>query len=84
MKKLRNHSQLKDEENSPEGTNNETDLCIRTDTKFKKEILKILKELRVKMKELRVDMNSKADYFGKELENIQRSQEKLENLFAKM
>ena len=34
------------------------------------------------MKELRVDMNSNADYFGKELENIRRSQEKLENSFA--
>ena len=28
------------------------------------------------MKELRVDMNSNADYFRKELENIRRSQEK--------
>ena len=28
-------------------------------------------------------MNSNADYFRKELENIRRSQEKLENLFAK-
>ena len=34
------------------------------------------------MKELRVDMNSNADYFRKELENIRRSQEKLENSFA--
>ncbi len=56
MKKLRNHSQLKDEENSPEGTNNETDLCIRTDTKFKKKVMKILKELRMAIK-------SNADYF---------------------
>ena len=28
-------------------------------------------------------MNSNADYFRKELENIRRSQEKLENSFAK-
>jgi len=27
MKKLRNHFQLKEQENSPEGANNETDLC---------------------------------------------------------
>ena len=63
--------------NSPEGANNETDLCSLTDTKFKKEIVKILNELRA-------DMNSNAEYFRKELENIRRSQEKLENLFAEM
>ena len=34
------------------------------------------------MKELRADMNSNADYLRKELENIRRSQEKLENSFA--
>ena len=27
MKKLRNHSQLKEQENSPEEANNERDLC---------------------------------------------------------
>ena len=74
-KKLRNHSQLKEQENSPEGANNETELCSLLNTEFKKEILKILKELRV-------DMNSNADYFRKKLENIRRSQEKSENSFA--
>ena len=73
---LRNNSQLK-EENSPEGANNETDLFSLIDTEFKKEIVKILKELRM-------DINSDADYLGKELENIRRSQEKLENSFAEM
>ena len=34
-------------------------------------------------KELRADMNSNANYFRKELENI-RSREKIENAFAKM
>ena len=34
------------------------------------------------MKELKADMNSNADYFRKELENIRRNQEKLENSFA--
>ena len=34
------------------------------------------------MKELRADINSNADYFRKEGENIRRSQEKLENSFA--
>jgi len=40
--------------------------------------VKILKELRLNIKELRsVDINSNADYFRKELENIRRNQEKL-------
>ena len=52
MKKLRNHSQLKEQENSPEAANNETDLCSQIDTGFKREIVKLLKELRVNMKEL--------------------------------
>ena len=34
------------------------------------------------MKELKADMNSNAYYFRKEIENIRRSQEKLENSFA--
>ena len=44
--KQRNHSQLKDQENSPEGTNNEIDLFSLIDTNFKNEVMKILKELR--------------------------------------
>ena len=36
------------------------------------------------MKELRVDMDSKTDYFRKELENIRWRQEKLENSIAEM
>ena len=43
MKKQRNHSQLNDQEKSPERANTETDL---TDTDFKMEIMKTLKELR--------------------------------------
>ena len=35
--KQRNHSQLKDQDNSPERTNNETDLFSLTDTDFKKD-----------------------------------------------
>ena len=69
MKKLRNHSQLKQQENSPKAVNNETDLCSLTDFEFKREIVKILKELRPNIKELRVHMNSNVDSFGKELEN---------------
>ena len=70
MKKLRNHSQLKEHENSPEAANNETNLCSLTDTEFKKEIVKIMKELRADVKELRAEMKSNADYFRKELKDI--------------
>ena len=76
MKKHRNHSPLKEQKNSPKAVNNETDLCSLTDIEFKREVLKILKELRE-------DMNSSADSFRKELENM-RSQEKLENSFAEI
>ena len=64
--------QLKEQENSPKVDNNETNLWSLTDIEFKREVLKILKELGE-------DINSNADSFRKELENIKRSQEKLEN-----
>ena len=44
MKKLRNHSQLKQQENSPKADNNEIDLSSLTDIEFKSEVLKLLKE----------------------------------------
>ena len=34
------------------------------------------------MKELRADINGNADYFRKDLENIRRNQENLENSLA--
>ena len=77
MKKLRNHPQSNQQENSPKAINNETDLCSLTDLQFKRERVKIRKELRA-------DMNSNADALRKELENIRRSQEKLENSFAEI
>ena len=70
MKTLRNQSQLKEKRNSPKEVNNETDLWSLTDIEFKREIVKILKELSM-------DMNINADYFRKELENIRRNKEKL-------
>ena len=73
MKKNRNHSQFKEQENSPKVVNNETDFCSLTDIEFKREIVKILKELRLNIKELRVDMSSSADSFRKEIENIRRN-----------
>ena len=76
MKKQRNHSQIKDQENCPERTNNETDCFNLIDTKFKKEIMKILKELRKAI-------GRDADYCKKDLETIRRSQEKIENSFEK-
>ena len=69
MKKLRNHSQLKQQENSPKAINNETDLCSLTDTEYKRERVENIEQLE--------DMNSNADYLRKEWENIRRSQEKL-------
>ena len=81
VKTLRNSSQLK-EQNSHEAANNETDICSLTDTEFKREVVKILKDLRPDTKELRADMSSNADSFRKELENITMNIEKIENSFA--
>ena len=36
VKKLRNHSQLNEEENSPKAVNNEKDLCNLKDIEFKR------------------------------------------------
>ena len=49
MKKLRNCYHLKQQENSPKAVNNETDLCSLTDIEFRREIVKILKEIREDM-----------------------------------
>jgi len=73
MKKLRNHKQLHQQENLPKVVNNETDICNLTDLEFKRERVKI-------MKELREDMDSNADFLSMELENIRRSEEKKRNL----
>ena len=75
MRKHRNHSQLKQQDNSSKPINSETDLCSLTDIEVKRESVKTRKGLRE-------DMNSNADSFRKELENIRRSQEKIENSFA--
>ena len=66
IQKFINHSQLKEQENSPKAINNETNLCSLTDLEFKMEIVKILKELRE-------DMSRNADSLRKQLENIRRS-----------
>ena len=76
-KKLGNHPQSKEQENSPEAANSETDLCSLTDIAFKRELVKILKELKLNIKELRADTNNNADSFRKELETIRRSRFKL-------
>ena len=59
MKNLRNDSQLKQQENSPKAVNKETDLCSLTDLEFKRDIVKIRKELRE-------DRNRNADSLRKE------------------
>ena len=61
MRTLRNHSQLKEQENSPRAPNNETGLCSLIDPEVKREIVKILKELSLNIKKLRGDINSDAD-----------------------
>ena len=76
IKKQRNHSQLKDQENSPAGTNNEIDLFSLIDTKFKNGVMKILKELRK-------DIYRNAEYCKKEPETVKKNKEKIENSFAK-
>ena len=73
MKKLRKHSQVKEQENSPEAANNETDICSLADTKFKREIMKILNTLRLNITGLRPSINSNTGYFSQELENIRRN-----------
>ena len=73
MKKLRNHSQVKQQENSPKAVNNETDLYRLTDIEFKREIVKIMKELRLDINESREDTNSNAYSLRKEIKNIGKS-----------
>ena len=46
MKRQRNHSQLKEQEKSAERTNNKTELTCLLKPKFKKEVIKMLTELR--------------------------------------
>ena len=77
MKKQRNHFQWKDQENSPEKTNNETDFFSIIDTEFKKETMKI-------QKELWKAINRSADYCKKKLEAIRKNKEKVENSFTEM
>ena len=55
IKKLRNHYQLKQQDNSPKAVNNETNIYSLTNTEFKGEIVKILKEL---LKELKLNIRN--------------------------
>ena len=67
MKKQRNYSQLKEQEKSPEKTNNEIDLTSLLDSEFEKQVIKTLKELRK-------TINRNADHCNRELETIKRNQ----------
>ena len=75
MKKQRNHSQLKLRKFL--WRKSEINLFSLTDTQFKKKVIKVLKELRK-------DSDRNEDYCKKELETLMRTQENLENPFAKM
>ena len=66
MKQQRNYCQLK-EEKSSERTNNEADVTSLLDPEFKKEVIKMLKELKK-------IINRNADHCNKELETIKRNQ----------
>ena len=63
MKKLRKHSKLKEQENSHQGANKETDLQSNR-CWVQKRIAKILKELRADVKEWRVDTKELRDDMG--------------------
>ena len=75
MKKQRNYSQLKEHEKSPERIN-ETDFSL-LDPEFKKEVIRMLKELRKS-----IDRN--ADHCNMELETLKRNQSKLDNSITKI
>ena len=75
MKKHRSYFQLKDQENSPERTINETDFFTLTDSEFKKEIIKILKELKKA-----IDRN--ADFCKKGTRNYKEEPRKIRALIC--
>ena len=77
MKKQRKYSQLKEQDKSPERTNNETDHTSLLNPEFKKEVIKILKELRK-------SINRNADCYCKELERIKVNSSKLDNSIAEI
>ena len=70
MKKQRQQSQFKNQENSPERTENETDLFSLTDTEFTKEIIKMMKELR-----MAIDRNE--DYYKKGIRDYKEEPRKI-------
>lgn len=76
MRKQRNHSQLEDQEKSPERRNNKTDFFSLIHGKFKKEIMKTVKKLRT------TDRN--ADYYEKELETKKGTKKNLVNSFLEI
>ena len=77
MKKQRKYSQLKEQDKSPERTNNETDHTSLLNPEFQKEVIKILKELRK-------SINRNADRYCKELERIKVNSSKLDNSIAEI
>ena len=56
MKKPRSYSQWKEQDKSPERTNSETDLISLLDPVFKKEVIKMLKELKNIMDRMQITL----------------------------
>ena len=69
MKRQRNHFQLKEQEKNPEKINNESEINNLPDKEFKILVINMLTELGK-----RIDVNS--EHFNKELENINRPNQK--------
>ena len=72
MKKQRNHYQLKEQENSSEGTNNKTALFS----------LIVQKRVTENAEGIKKGYNRNADYCKMEPETVRRTPQKLENSFA--
>ena len=77
MKRQRNYSQWKEQEKSPERTDNETELTNLQDPKFKEVVIKILTELRN-------IIYRNEDHCNKEQETIKMNQSKINNSVAKI
>ena len=77
MQRQRNNSQINEQDKSPERTNNERDLAGLLDLEFKKEIIKMLTNLRK-------IVNRNADHCNRELETIKMNQSKIQNSIAEI
>ena len=79
MKKLRNHSQLKEQENSPEGANREETRKIR---KFIAEMQAELKELKSRMNNSVERISDLEDRIMKITQSGQQTENQMKNMNA--